>query len=133
MARILVIDDDRSMRTMLGLMLSRAGHEVRLYANGKLAMASIDQGEVFDLVVTDILMPEMDGIEVIKALKGRGSSPLILAVSGAASPPSVDLLQAATNLGAQGALQKPFTDDVFLALVDDLLRRLVGAETSRGA
>ena len=133
MARILVIDDDRPMRTMLGLMLSRAGHEVRLYANGKLAMASIDQGESFDLVVTDILMPEMDGIEVIKALKGRGRAPLILAVSGAASPPSVDLLQAALNLGAQGALQKPFTDDVFLATVDDLLRRLVGAEQSREA
>jgi DNA-binding NtrC family response regulator len=47
MARILVIDDDRPMRTMLGLMLSRAGHEVGLYANGRLAMASIWAGARF--------------------------------------------------------------------------------------
>jgi CheY-like chemotaxis protein len=127
MAKILVIDDDVPIRTLLGLMLGRAGHEVRLFANGKVAMASIDQGEAFDMVVTDILMPEMDGIEVITALRSRGNAPLILAISGAASPASVDLLKAATNLGAQGALQKPFTDEVFLALVEDLLRRFVPA------
>jgi CheY-like chemotaxis protein len=121
MAKILVIDDDRPMRTILGLVLSGAGHEVKLYANGKLAMASIDEGEAFDLVVTDILMPEMDGIEVIKELRSRGTNPLILAVSGAASPPSVDLLKAAINLGAQGALQKPFTNEVFLEAVLALL------------
>jgi DNA-binding response OmpR family regulator len=127
MAKILVIDDDQPMRTLLNLVLGRAGHEVKLFANGRLAMTSIDRGEAFDLVVTDILMPEMDGIEVITALRSRGSSPLILAISGATSPPSVDLLKAATNLGAQGALQKPFTDEVFLALVEDLLRRYAKA------
>ncbi|MBM3535411.1 MAG: response regulator [Alphaproteobacteria bacterium] len=127
MAKILVIDDDSAIRSLLGLMLERAGHEVRLYANGRLALTSIDAGEAFDLVVTDILMPEMDGIEVIAALRSHGSAPLILAISGAGSPPSVDLLKAATNLGAQGALQKPFTDEVFLGLVEDLLRRHASA------
>jgi CheY-like chemotaxis protein len=125
MAKILVIDDDGAIRTVLGLMLGRAGHEVKLYANGKVAMRSIDDGETFDMVVTDILMPEMDGIEVIATLRSRGTAPLILAISGATAPSSVDLLKAATNLGAQGALQKPFTDEVFLALVEDLIRRYV--------
>jgi len=127
MAKVLVIDEDGAIRMMLGAMLKRAGHESKLYANGRLALASIDQGEAFDLVVTDILMPEMDGIEVITALRSRGCAPLILAISGADS--RVDLLKAATNLGAQGALQKPFTDDVFLGLVEDLLRRYVAAIT----
>ena len=130
MAKILVIDDDGAMRTVLGLMLKRAGHDATLYANGRLAMTSIDQGQAFDLVVTDILMPEMDGIEVITALRSRGSAPLILAISGADSPPSVDLLKAATNLGAQGALQKPFTDEVFIGLVEDLLRRYATASAT---
>ena len=121
MAKILVIDDDRPTCTLLGFVLTDAGHEVVLFESAKLAMASLDEGSKFDLVVTDILMPEMDGIDVIRALRRRGTSPLILAVSGAVSTPEVDLLKAALNLGAQGALKKPFTNDAFLAVVTDLL------------
>lgn len=121
MAKILVIEDDKPTCTLLGFVLTGAGHEVVLFESARLAMASLDEGSRFDLVVTDILMPEMDGIDVIRALRRRGASPLILAVSGAVSTPEVDLLKAALNLGAQGALKKPFTNEAFLAVVADLL------------
>lgn len=123
MAKILVIDDDRTTCTVLGLVLRGAGHEVALFESGKLAMASVESGGAFDLVVTDILMPEMDGIEVIKRLRARGAPPLILAVSGATVHAGVDVLKAALNLGAEGALRKPFTNEHFLATVAEILSR----------
>lgn len=123
MAKILVIDDDRPTCTMLGLVLTGAGHEVALFESGRLAMQSVDGGSNFDLVVTDILMPEMDGIEVIKRLRAHGTPPLILAVSGATVNAGVDVLKAALNLGAEGALRKPFTNEVFLATVGEILGR----------
>ncbi len=121
MAKILVIDDDGAACTLLGFLLKGEGHEVAMFESAKRAMASLSEGAKFDLVVTDLLMPEMDGIDVIRALRRRGASPLILAVSGAISTPEVDLLKAALNLGAQGALKKPFTNEAFLAVVADLL------------
>jgi DNA-binding NtrC family response regulator len=123
MAKILVIDDDNVICTLMGMMLTGAGHDVVLFESATLAMASIDDGSAFDLVVTDILMPEMDGIDVIRALQRRGSALAILAISGGATSPSVDLLKAAINLGAQGALRKPFTRDAFLGMVSDLLAK----------
>ena len=64
MARILVVDDDVAVRESLGRLLTRAGHEVDEARNGKGAMAALD-ATAYDVVVTDINMPEMDGIEVI--------------------------------------------------------------------
>ena len=123
MAKILVIDDDRPTCTVLGLVLSGAGHEVALFESGKLAIESINGGATFDLVVTDILMPEMDGIEVIKWLRAHGAPPLTLAVSGATVNAGGDVLKAALNLGAEGALRKPFTNEAFLATVAEILSR----------
>lgn len=123
MAKILVLDDDRPTCKVLGLALTGAGHEVALFESGKLALASIDGGSTFDLVVTDILMPEMDGIEVIKRLRALGMPPLILAVSGATVKEGVDVLKAALNLGAEGALRKPFTNEAFLETVTGILGR----------
>jgi CheY-like chemotaxis protein len=121
MAKILVIEDDSATCAMLGMMLTGAGHEVALFESAMPAMASVEAGSTFDLVITDILMPEMDGIDVIKSLRRRGSKPAILAISGGVSTRHGDLLKAAINLGAQGALLKPFTKDVFLTKVADLL------------
>jgi len=121
MARILVIEDDNALCTALGMMLTRAGHEPVLFESAIPAMESFASDSAFDLVVTDILMPEMDGIDVIRALRKRGDTPLILAISGGASALHGDLLKAALSLGAQGTLLKPFTKDVFLKKVADLL------------
>jgi CheY-like chemotaxis protein len=121
MARILVIEDDSALCKALGMMLGSAGHEPVLFESAIPAMASFEADNTFDLVVTDILMPEMDGIDVIRALRQRGTTPLILAISGGASALHGDLLKAALNLGAQGALLKPFTKDVFLEKVGDIL------------
>jgi CheY-like chemotaxis protein len=124
MARILVIEDDSAYCKLLGMMLTGAGHEPVLFESAVEAMANLEDQGAFDLVVTDILMPEMDGIDVIRALRKRGSSPAILAISGGASALHGDLLKAAINLGAQRALLKPFTREAFLAMVRDLLTPL---------
>jgi len=121
MARILVIEDDGALCKALGMMLTSAGHQTVLFESAIPAMESFETDSAFDLVVTDILMPEMDGIDVIRALRQRGTTPLILAISGGASALHGDLLKAALNLGAQGALLKPFSKDVFLQKVADLL------------
>lgn len=73
MARILVIEDDKSYCKLLGIMLTGAGYEAVLFESAVKAMASIKEENAFDLVITDILMPEMDGIDVIRALRQRGA------------------------------------------------------------
>ena len=124
MAKILVIEDDKAYCKLLGIMLTGAGHEAVLFESAVKAMASIEQENTFDLVITDILMPEMDGVDVIRALRRRGSAPPILAISGGASSLHGDLLKAAINLGAQRTLLKPFTAEAFLSMVADLLTPL---------
>lgn len=124
MARILVIEDDTAFLRLLGLMLKGAGHEAVLFESAVPAMARLGELGPFDLVVTDIMMPEMDGIDVIRALRKRGSSPVILAISGGASTLHGDLLKAAIDLGAERALLKPFTRETFLAVVADCLTPL---------
>ena len=124
MARILVIEDDNTYCKLLGILLTSAGYEAVLFESAVKAMASLDEENAFDLVITDILMPEMDGIDVIRALRQRGSTPAILAISGGASSLHGDLLKAAINLGAQRALLKPFTPEAFLSMVADLLTPL---------
>ena len=124
MARILVIEDDKSYCKLLGIMLTSAGYETVLFESAVKAMASIKEENAFDLVITDILMPEMDGIDVIRTLRQRGSAPPILAISGGVSNLHGDLLKAAINLGAQRTLLKPFTSEALVSMVADLLTPL---------
>ena len=78
MARILVIEDDKAYCKLLGIMLTGAGHEAVLFESAVKAMASIEQENTFDLVITDILMPEMDGVDVIR----KKYEPAIRSISG---------------------------------------------------
>ena len=124
MARILIIDDDKPFRVMLRIVLENAGYkDITEAENGYIGMKLIRKNP-FDLVITDILMPEMDGVDVIRALRRRGSAPPILAISGGASSLHGDLLNAAIKLGAQRTLLKPFTSEAFLNMVADLLTPL---------
>lgn len=107
MARILVIDDDPQIRTSIRRVLEREGHEVLEAEDGRQAIALVGR-QTCDLVITDINMPEMDGIEVIMALAENRPGLPVIAVSGGGKLPKELLLSSAGVLGAVTTLGKPF-------------------------
>jgi CheY-like chemotaxis protein len=126
MARILVADDDRAVRATVSLLLRAKNHEVVEAANGREGLAKITT-EPFDLLIVDIFMPDMDGLETIKRVLDHDPALPIIVISGmsfrsssAASEPP-DFLGMATKLGAVQSLRKPFRPHELLAVVDDCL------------
>ena len=118
MADIIVIDDDPRYRRLIAQALTGAGHEVRQAGDGAEGLAMCLQ-RTPQLVITDIVMPGMEGIETILQLARQRPGVAVLAISGA-EPGSV-YLRAATALGAAAALSKPFTIDQLLTTVAGLL------------
>ena len=117
MAAILIIDDDRQMRRLLARILKGAGHSIYEAENGRVGMELFRQQRPA-LVISDIVMPDTEGIETIMALRRDNPDLLIIAISGGSDPIYLDM---ATKLGATGSLQKPFSPDQLLRLVDVLL------------
>ena len=128
MARILVIDDELVIRQALAIMLANVGHKVETAENGRAGLELLER-ESFDLVLTDILMPEMDGVEAMRKLRALPSPPKIVAMSGGVQLTREDFPRAAELLGADAALSKPVRARELYALVD----RLLGPASSRGA
>ena len=123
MASILIIEDDREVREYLESVLSRAGYEVISAVNGKDGVARFTDHPV-DLVITDIIMPEKDGIETITDLKRHHPGVKIIAISGGERRPegvSRNYLHSATLLGANRAMQKPITNEDLLNTVREML------------
>jgi DNA-binding response OmpR family regulator len=116
MARILIIDDDPNTRLLLEYTLKPAGHETIAAGDGKEGLNHFLSRPV-DLVITDLYMPEQDGLETITQLRKLSGAVPIIAVSGRTPP----LLPAARALGANEILQKPFSSDELLAFVQKLL------------
>ena len=109
MPQILLIEDDEQFRAMLAQMLTEDGHQVSMARDGDegLSLASLSR---WDLIVTDILMPHRDGIQMIVALGQGGSKVPIVAMSGGRRSVSADFnLESATLVGVKAALSKPFT------------------------
>jgi len=102
--KVLVIEDNADLRDYLRQALKLEGHEVLSARNGKEALSMLD-GKAFDAVVTDLFMPEMDGIETIAALRRRLPDARVIAISGR---PGVDYLTVARELGVKHTLRKPF-------------------------
>ena len=121
MSRILVLDDDAELLSTLEQVLVEAGHEVSCALDG-LRGERLLRDEVFDLVITDIFMPNKDGLELIMNLN-RGSSNIgILAISGDAQL-SATCLDLAERTGAHQTLSKPFSAHQLLEAVESALRR----------
>jgi two-component system, chemotaxis family, chemotaxis protein CheY len=116
MALILVIDDTATMRQLVRRMLERAMHTVLEAEDGEAGLTVLErQGPA--LVITDLIMPKMEGIETIQQIKRTRPGTKIIAMSG-----SDELnLDAAKKLGADAALAKPFGATVLLDTVDRLL------------
>jgi DNA-binding NtrC family response regulator len=120
--RILVVDDDAGIRRTLEALLSRAGYEVTQARNGAEAVRLWREREG-DLVITDLHMPEKDGIQTIVELLSHSPRARIIAMSGGGQTKRLDLLGNATLLGAVLTIEKPFTISEMMRLVGRALQR----------
>lgn len=120
MAKILIIEDDEEVREYLESVLSRAGYQCLSAHNGQ---AGVDLFMVnpVDLVITDIIMPEKDGIETIMDLRRKNSSLKVIAISGGGRAEPENYLHSAKLLGANRTMKKPFTNEEMLEAIRDLL------------
>jgi len=120
-ARILLVDDEACIRRPLQLMLERAGHEVFVAANGREAVRLWRESSG-DLVITDIQMPEKDGLETILELRQLSPRTPILAMSGGHRNGRADVLGDAAQLGAFRTIAKLFVPREMLEAVEQLLQ-----------
>ena len=114
---ILVVDDEEELRELIRHVLERAGHSVACASNGREASLVIERCQ-FDVVVTDMLMPDRDGLELITEIKAKHPTLKIVAMSGGGQIGSDQYLSMAKGFGAHVLLRKPFAHQALLAAVD---------------
>jgi len=117
---ILVVEDEDGVRLVVQTALEDAGFQVTTAANGLEASRLLSAAE-FALVLTDVIMPDRDGIEVIGELRRRHPDVPVIAMSGGGRLPCEGYLTIARHLGAHAILQKPFTSEQLMATVTRLL------------
>jgi DNA-binding response OmpR family regulator len=119
MIRILLIDDDESFRKMLRMTLQRANYEVVEACNGKEALTLFDS-QPTDLVITDLIMPDKEGLETIGELRQSRPDLKIIAMSGGGRINAMDYLKIAQRIGANRTLAKPFSHAELLRAIEEL-------------
>ncbi len=120
MKRILVVEDDGAIRRSLERTLTNSGFLVAEAANGREAIAAYDPGKI-DAVVLDIIMPDVEGLETLRALRHISPNVKVIAISGGGQICAEDYLTLARKLGAQAALEKPFSAATLLSALNELL------------
>lgn len=120
MAYILVIDDNPEFRDILRRHLEANGHRTLLASDGEQGLALLER-EAIDIVLTDILMPQRDGLEVLRETKRRWPGLPVIAISGGGWIKATELLGMAERLGADNVLQKPVRRGDLLKAVDEAL------------
>jgi CheY-like chemotaxis protein len=120
MSKILVLDDEPSILLMIKKMLEKAGYEVIVASNGKEGMRLFERDKP-DLVITDIIMPEKEGLETIFELRRMHPDLKIIAISGGGRISPDGYLPGAKLLGANMVFQKPLVQKEFLEAVASLL------------
>lgn len=120
MATILLVDDDQQLRSMLAAVLRRAGHDVQVACDGAEAV-SLYRSHPADLIITDLIMPEKEGLEMIRELRRDYPQARIIAMSGGGRSGNIDCLRVAKAFGAQRVLDKPFSHQEILDAVRDVL------------
>ncbi len=118
MARVLVVEDDRSLRRALGINLKARGYEVVLAEGGRAALAAASRKPP-DVVILDLGLPDIDGVEVIEGLRGWMDAPIIVLSARTDQQDKV----VALDVGADDYVTKPFGMDVLLARLRAALRR----------
>lgn len=121
MPGVLIIEDDDDLREMLKTAFSRIDIEVQEAANGREALKHF-KPNCTDLVITDIIMPEEDGLKVIMKMRELKPGIKIIAISGGGKAGPGGYLQVAKTLGADGIFSKPFSLSDLISMVSSLLR-----------
>jgi len=125
--KILIVDDERSMRDVLSIMLKRAGYAVSTATDGEEAIGMLGS-EIFDLVITDLKMPKVGGLEVLKAVKDASPDTVVLVITAFAS---TETAVEAMKRGAYDYVTKPFqVDEVQLIIRNALERRRLTTENA---
>ena len=110
MARILLVEDDAGVRATVRIVLKRMNHDVTEAADGAAAIRRVE-AEAFDLVITDVIMPEVEGLEVVRAVRARLPGCPVIAMSGGGRIAKEEILDWAAKFGARHVLAKPFSAD----------------------
>jgi len=118
--RILVIDDDEQMRDLLHKAMNWAGFEVMAAENGRLGQELFEELPA-DLIITDLIMPEQEGLETIRIMKQNYPAVKIIAISGGGRIGPEAYLPAAMELGADRVFSKPFDVKELVTTVQELL------------
>ena len=119
MSEILVVDDDLAVLDVMSEMLRLEGHEVTVAENGADAVQCVNDAE-FDLVITDLIMPEKEGLETIADIRRSKADLPIIAISGGGRLGPTDYLETARFIGANATLAKPFARQELLSTVESI-------------
>lgn len=120
MAAILVIEDNPAYNQMVKLLLEAEGHDVKTAFNGALGLQLFKERK-FDLVLTDIFMPEMEGLETIRELKSLNPDIKVISMSGGGTYQDLTYLKFTRDLGADRIFVKPFDNRELLKAIDELV------------
>lgn len=119
-ASILIVDDEAELRDVMTRVLTLRGHQVTGAANGVEASRAVANNR-FDVVITDLIMPERDGIQVINELRRKYPEIKIVAMSGGGHISRDQYLRIAKGLGAHALLEKPFLNQELIDAIDRVL------------
>lgn len=118
--KILIIDDDAAIRKFISAILVQDGYNTVTADDGKSALSILEENPDIDIVITDIIMPEQEGIETIRIIKKRFPRIRIIAISGGGKIGPENYLQLAHTIGADCTLKKPFAKTELLDALDNL-------------
>ena len=119
--KVLLIDDEELIRLALGEILENAGFQVYTAESGTEGLRAFEADRPH-LVITDIVMPDCDGLEVIMSIREKAPDTRIIAISGGGNTlPMKNCIEFARNLGVTRAIQKPIRPDLFLEIVREVL------------
>ena len=117
--RLLVVDDNEDMRQSMKRLLEHFGYEVRVAHNGRHALEMQRQAQS-DVLISDIFMPDTDGLETIKQFRESFPATRIIAMSGGGASLEADYLSTASVVGADAILRKPFSKESLLKALEEL-------------
>lgn len=118
--KILVADDDKMIRQLLQTTLEKEGHEITLAVDGLEAL-KIAKDKIFDFLITDIIMPGVEGIEVISEIREIQPKIKVIAISSSGAVGFTSYLTLASTVGASATLKKPFTPSELITILNDLI------------
>lgn len=117
--KILVVDDEKDIRKLVGIYLKKQGYAVEEAENGKIAIELVKENPDFDLIIMDIMMPEMSGLEACRAIREFSSIPVLFLTAKTQEPDKND----AYDIGGDDFLSKPFEQSELIRKVKALIRR----------